>query len=126
MAVVVLERRGLLGVEGSVVRPLVVVGVADAGMVEVEVEVVLGLVMMRSRTESSSWNRWRLFTMRREKSRVPNCPDTTGSTKGRQSFRAQLLKLTRLLPVCFVKESYTAARKRFQSHASSSAANSGV
>ena len=90
-----------------------------------DVEAVAEL-MMRSRTESSSWNRWRLFTMRREKSRVPNCPDTTGSTKGRHSFVAQLLKLTRLLLVCFVKESYTAVRKRFQSHASSSAAISGV
>ena len=29
-------------------------------------------VMMRSSTESSSWKRCRLFTIRREKSRVPN------------------------------------------------------
>jgi hypothetical protein len=63
--------------------------------------------MIRSSTESSSWKRCRLFTIKREKSLVPNCPDTTGSTNGRQSRIAQLLKLMRSRPVCFARESTT-------------------
>ena len=80
-------------------------GVAGVDVVSLTIGSVSVGEMMRSNTESSTWKRWRLFTMRREKSRVPNWPDTTGSTKGRQSRMAQLLKLMRSRPVCFESES---------------------
>lgn len=85
------------------------------GLTLVRVEVVVvdevpfaraGLwVMMRSRTPSSPWNRWRRFTINREKSRVPNSPVTTGVTKSPHRRSAVARKLRRSRPVCLLSES---------------------
>ena len=101
-------------------------GVAGTPFVAVAVLVESEEEMMRSRTESSSWNIDRRFTISREKSRVPNVPSVMGFTNSGHSLKLVFLNEIRSRPVLRDSESQTALRKRFQSQASSSAANSSV
>lgn len=101
-------------------------GVAGTPFVVVVVLVGVDEEMMRSKTESSSWNKDLRFTISREKSRVPNVPSATGFTNSGHSLKLVFLNDTRSRPVLRDSESQTALRKRFQSQASSSAASSSV
>lgn len=84
------------------------------------------LVIMPEIKASSLWNNVRLDTMSRAKSLVPNVPSTIGAVKGLQSFSHTALKLKRSRAAPLARESQTAAVKRPQTQALSSAASCSV